>query len=193
MIRWRLWHRADVPPDVPETADDTLTDESRRTGTRNRSALTWTIGLVVVVLIAAAVVFALLNRGDDEPGGASGDTADLGTASVTELVAAPSTERCMVPNADVLRRQDVAFDGVVRSVTGGEATLTPTHFYAGEETERVVVNAPDRDLQALLAAVEFREGERYLVAATDGQVTLCGFSDRYTGRLASLYAEAFGG
>ncbi len=193
MIRGRLWHRGVVPPDTPDTADETLTDESRQTGTRDRSALTWTIGLVVVLLIAAAVVFALLTRGDDEPGGTSGDTAELDPPSVTELVATPSNERCMVPNARILERQTIAFDGVVRSVTGGEATLEPTRFYAGEPTERVVVSAPDRDLRALLSAVEFREGERYLVAATDGRVTLCGFSDRYSEGLASLYAEAFGG
>ena len=87
----------------------------------------------------------------------------------------------------------MAFDGVVRSVTGGEATIDPTRFYVGEETEVVVVQAPDRDLQALLAAVDFREGERYLVAATDGRVTLCGFSGPYTAELADLYARAFGG
>ena len=99
----------------------------------------------------------------------------------------------MTPNVEVLRLQNVAFDGVVRSVTGGEATLEPTHFYAGEETALVVVQAPDGDLQALLAAVDFREGERYLVSASDGRVTLCGFSGPYTEELAALYARAFGG
>ena len=35
------------------------------------------------------------------------------------------------------------------------------------------------------------EGERYLVAASDGRVTLCGFSDAYSEELAGLYAQAF--
>jgi hypothetical protein len=171
--------------------DDLLTDETRATGTRDRSPLTWTIGAVVVAVIAGAVVFGLLTRGDDEPGTPPGGNADVGSASVTELVASPASERCMVPNVEVLRRQTLAFDGVVRSVTGGEATLTPSQFYAGEVTDRVVVAAPDHDLQALLAAVEFREGQRYLVAATEGEVVLCGFSGPYSEQLAALYAEAF--
>ena len=177
---------ANVPAD-----DDLLTDETRATGTRDRSPLTWTIAAVVVMLIAGAALFGLLTRGDDEPDAASGDHSDVGSASVTELVASPSSERCMVPNVEVLRSQSVAFDGVVRSVTGGEATLTPNQFFAGEVTDRVVVAAPDRDLEALLAAVEFREGQRYLVAATDGQIVLCGFSGPYTEELAGLYAQAF--
>ena len=182
-----MWHRGDVPD------DDTLTDESRRTGTRDRSPLTWTVAIVVVLLIAGATLFALLNRGSDEPEAGSGGTSGAEPASTTELVAEPSTERCMTPNVEVLRLQTVAFDGVVRSVTGGAATLEPSYFYAGEETAQVVVQAPDGDLQALLAAVDFHEGERYLVAASDGRVTLCGFSGAYTEQLARLYQEAFGG
>ena len=185
MVLRAMWHRGNVPD------DDTLTDESRRTGTRDRSPLTWVVAVVVVLLIAGAAVFALLNRGSDEPDAASGGTSRAEPSSTTELVADPSTERCMTPNVEVLRLQTVAFDGVVRSVTGGEATLEVTHFYVGEETAQVVVQAPDRDLQALLAAVDFREGERYLVAASDGRVTLCGFSAPFSEELAELYAKAF--
>jgi hypothetical protein len=151
------------------------------------------VAIVVVLLIAGAAVFALLNRGSDGPEAGSGGTSGAESTSTTELVAEPSTERCMTPNVEVLRLQTVAFDGVVRSVTGGEATLEPSHFYAGEETAKVVVQAPDGDLQALLAAVDFHEGERYLVAASDGRVTLCGFSGAYTEELARLYEDAFGG
>jgi hypothetical protein len=187
MVGGPMWHRGDVPD------DDTLTDESRRTGTRDRSPLTWLVAIVVVLLIAGATVFALLNRGSDGPEAGSGGTSGAESTSTTELVAEPSTERCMTPNVEVLRLQTVAFDGVVRSVTGGEATLEPSHFYVGEETAKVVVQAPDGDLQALLAAVDFHEGERYLVAASDGRVTLCGFSGAYTEELARLYEDAFGG
>jgi len=41
--------------------------------------------------------------------------------------------------------------------------------------------------------VDFREGERYLVAATGGSVAVCGLSGHYSQDLAALYAEAFGG
>jgi len=187
MFRTRLWHRGRVPE------DDTLTDESRRTGTRNRSALTWTVAAAVVLLIAAAVVYGLVGRDSDGGNGATQEPTEQPAPTRTELVAAPSTSRCLTPDPGVLRQQEIAFDGVVRSVAGGLATLEPSRFYVGEPTDVVVVKAPDGDLQKLLAAVDFREGERYLVSATDGAVTLCGFSGPYTEELAALYDEAFGG
>lgn len=187
MLLGPMWHRGHVPD------DDTMTDESRRTGTRDRSPLTWVVAVLVVLLIGAAAAFALLNRGADEPDATSGGSSGAESSTTTELIAEPSTERCMIPNVEVLRLQTVAFDGVVRSVTGGEATLEVSHVYVGEETAQVVVQAPDRDLQALLAAVDFREGERYLVAASDGRVTLCGFSGPFSEELAELYAKAFPG
>ena len=58
-------------------------------------------------------------------------------------------------------------------------TLAPTTFYAGEATDLVTVSEPGGDLQPLLSGVDFAEGSRYLVSATDGRVTLCGFSGPY--------------
>ncbi len=181
-----MWHRGPVPD------DDTLTEESRRTGTHGRSPLTWLVAGVVVLVIAGAALFALLDRESDK--GASPSDTPLGADAphTVELVAEPPTDRCMLPDVGVLRQQELAFDGVVRSVAGGQATLDPTRFYAGDEADVVVVKAPSGDLQALLAAVDLREGERYLVSATDGRVTLCGFSGPYTDQLAQLYTEAFG-
>ena len=98
----------------------------------------------------------------------------------------------MAPNVEVLRLQTVAFDGVVRSITGGEATLEPTHLYAGEATDRSWCRPPTATAGAP-GSVDFHEGERYLVAASDGRVTLCGFSGPYSEELAGLYQEAFGG
>ena len=41
--------------------------------------------------------------------------------------------------------------------------------------------------------MSFEEGGRYLVSATDGRVTLCGFSAPYSTELAALYDQAFPG
>lgn len=187
MLPARMWHRGSVPD------DDTLTDESRRTGTRDRSALTWLVAVAVALLIAGAALFGLLDRGGDEPGKPSEPAPDTDAPTVTRLTAAPQPGRCMLPNVELLRIQTLAFEGVVRSITEGEATLEPSRIFKGEQADLVVVKAPDRDLQALLSAVDFREGERYLVSATEGRVTLCGFSGRRTPELADLYAEAYGG
>jgi hypothetical protein len=187
MVLGRMWHRGHVPD------DDTLTTESRRTHIHNRSLLTWLVAAAVALVIVGATLFALLGDDSDDNGEPSGLPSGDGAPNTVELLASPPTERCMLPNVEVLQQQELAFDGVVRSVAGGNATLEPSRFFAGDQADTVVVQAPDGDLQELLAAVDFREGERYLVSATDGRVTLCGFSGPYSDRLARLYDEAFGG
>ncbi len=183
-------HDPDAPP----------VDETRATGTRHRSTLTWLVAAAAVVLIAGVSIFALVNRGSDDPDNVPVADREPTTTttnlpiSVTRLAVDNATSsRCLVPNSELLRSQSLAFDGTVESLTDGVATLVPTEFYRGEPTDLVTVVAPGEDLQALLVAVDFKEGERYLVSATDGRVTLCGFTAAYTPQLASLYAEAFTG
>ena len=72
-------------------------------------------------------------------------------------------------------------------------TLVPTRFYAGSPTDVVKVSAPPADLRALIGATEFEKGGRYLVSATDGTVTVCGFSGPWSADLAALYDRAFSG
>jgi hypothetical protein len=98
----------------------------------------------------------------------------------------------MVPNPEVLAQQSVAFDGTVTMLADGVVTLDVGHWYAGGPTDLVRVQAPADALQDLVGAVKFEQGGRYLVSATNGQVTVCGFSGPYTADLAALYDQAFG-
>ena len=169
-----------------------LTTENRATGTRGRGPLTWLVAAAAVLLIAGVGVFGLLNHDADPP--APPTAADYKT--VTEL-SAPSPvaygARCMVPNAQLLRQQSVAFEGIVTQLADDVVTLEPTRWYTGDETDLVRVQAPPAAIQDLVGAVRFEEGGRYLVSASDGQVTVCGFSAPYSERLAALYREAFAG
>jgi hypothetical protein len=172
------------------TDSDVLT-ESAESGTRRRSPLTWLAAAAAVVVISGVGAYALLQGGADT---SPGPGAVVRQATVTQLTAPPAVAaKCMVPNARILAGQTLAFDGTVESIADGVVTLVPTHFYTGEETDRVTVEAPSADLQALIGAVQFEEGGRYLVSATDGNLTVCGFSGPYTDNLAALYAEAFPG
>lgn len=189
---------AALPPTDPDrvarllesTMSHDVTDESRETGTHDRSPLTWVVAAAAAAVIAVAGGFLFLN-GDD---GAQEVAPTPDDTSVTQLQApAPNGARCMVPTAAVLSNAEVAFDGEVQEISEGMVTLAPTRWYAGEETDLVTVTAPDRDLAQLLVSVEFEEGGRYLVAANDGQVMICGFSAEHDDELAALYAEAFGG
>jgi hypothetical protein len=88
---------------------------------------------------------------------------------------------------------DTAFSGTVTSLDGGTATLDVEKWYAGGDASTVTVDAPSNDLQDLLMAVDFQEGRTYLVSATDGRVTLCGFTAEQSPDLQAIYDEAFAG
>ncbi len=188
---------ASLPPAAPQQVarllEDVmateLTTESRETGTRNRGPLTWLVAAAAVLVIAGVGIFGVRAlTGDDDPAPTAGPVP---SATHLEVSAPAGSAKCMVPNAEVLASADVAFDGTVTGIVGDEVTLEPTHWYAGDPTETVVVTAPSVQMQRVASGVSFETGGRYLVSATDGQVSLCGFSAPYDEGLAAIYAEAF--
>ena len=198
---------AALPPTDPASVDRLLEDtmsndlqhESRETGARDRSPMTWLVAAAAVAIIAGVGFFAAAQLSGDDPtppSATDGSGAGSTDLTVTELAApgqAAYAARCMVPDAQMLATQTIAFDGVVDDITDGLVTLTPSRFYAGAETEQVQVRAPAAELQALIGAVEFKDGERYLVSARNGRVSVCGFTGPYRPELAALYEEAFPG
>lgn len=181
---------------------DTLSPQTRETGARGRGPLTWLVAAAAAAVILGVGLFAVLgdDARDDGQVPAAGDAGPADTdgggsseETVTALTApAGQAGRCMVPKPEVVAQQDVAFEGTVTSIEDGTVVLDPSTFYAGPETDVVTVEAPAEALQQLLVAVDFQVGETYLVSATGGQVTLCGFTGPVTPALESLYAEAFG-
>ena len=168
-----------------------LTTENRETGTRDRSPLTWLVAAAAAVIIAGIGVFALI--GHDEDPTAPPTAADSQT--VTELgapAAAAYSAKCLVPTAETLSGQQVAFDGTVTAIADGVVTLRVSHWYTGGDTDLARVQAPPEDLQQLIGAVHFEQGGRYLVSASNGQVTVCGFSAPWSTDLAETYQQAFG-
>lgn len=163
--------------------------ESRETGARGRSPLTWLVTAAAVALIAAAGAFAVVGRGGGDPA----PPAAQQPATVTRLTMQHRSDaRCMVPDAQVLGHAVVAVDAEVVSVSSGVATLDVSHWYAGEETGKVTVDQSSADRQDLTGAPVFEPGKRYLVAATsDRQVMVCGYSGRWSEHLAALYHRAF--
>jgi hypothetical protein len=171
-----------------------LTTENRETGTRERGPLTWLVAAAAVLVIAGiGIVGVRALAGDDAT--PTPTAVDPAPSAVTELEvsAAAGAAKCMVPNAEALSGADVAFDGTVTAIDGDLVRITPSKWYVGEPTETVEVTAPSRELQEVASGVVFRTGERYLVSATSGQVSLCGFSAPYSHDLQALYSEAFPG
>jgi hypothetical protein len=188
------------PTRVHRLLEDTMSDgrdirtaETRATGTSHRGPLTWVLAAAAVVLIAGGgVVAGLALSGDDDVPVAGRETA-IDEATVTSLSAGASPARCMVPDADAIGRQELAFEGTVQEIDDDVVVLVPSRFFRGQETDLVEVASPPAELRELVEAVEFVDGERYLISATDDRVTLCGMTGRATPRLEALYAEAFPG
>lgn len=126
---------------------------------------------------------------------APGAPSSSGAASLPTVLQVPVSApvRCMPPNVGVLELQQVAFEGSVTSIADGVVTLTPSTVYVGDVADTVQVQAPGPDMTALLNAVQFEVGKDYLVSASDGQVTLCGFSAETSPELRTLYQQAFDG
>jgi hypothetical protein len=167
--------------------------EQRANDLRHRGPLTWLVAAAAAVLIAGAA-FALVARGtgtDPADTPVAGAPAAQSTTRLT-LPAARAGARCPVVDAALLRGRDLAVDAKVRDIAGDRVTLVPRTFYTGRPTDLVVVRAGRADPAGLDGAVEFRAGERYLVSANDGRVSVCGLSAPWSQHLADLYAEAFG-
>ena len=195
--------REEHPEDLPET---------RQTGVHDRSRLTWLVAAAALVLIVGVGAVALLDRdGGSTPaagpaeaptsgtaspsdgGDAAGTGAPTGATTVLGVPGGVGSARCAVPSPEVLSRQTLAFDAVATEVADGVVTLSPSMFFAGDPTAQVQVQAPPEVLQQLLLAVDFQEGERYLVAATGGEVAVCGYTGPWSPQLEQLYLEAFPG
>jgi hypothetical protein len=148
---------------------------------------------VGVLAGAVAAVVALAGCGDESSVDGNERPDRERAASLHLSPPQPGAGRCQAPTAENLRRVDQAFDAVVTARDADRITLTPTRWYTGDGSAEVVVSAPAPGLAPLVRVVDMREGDRYLVAATDGRVVVCGFTQPWTAPGADLYSEAFDG
>jgi hypothetical protein len=182
-------HLAQLLEDIMSNDVDTPTPiESRR-----RSPLTWLVAAAAVLVIAGVGAFTVLNRdGSHQVPGASAPPV---AKTVFKLQAKPpgAAAMCMRVAPDTLANMQVAFDGTVTSISDSTVTLDVSHWYrGGDGADQVTVTAPPSDLHILLGAVSFETGQRYLVTAYGGNVTVCGFTAPYSDQLAAMYQQAFG-
>jgi hypothetical protein len=184
------------PAEVDRLLQRVVDTDLRETGTRRRSPLTWLVAAAAVVVIAAGAFLWWGRSGDEGGAGLVADpTVDTSppSASTTQLSVGAAGGRCMVPTAEMLAGQQVAFSGTVVGVTEGVVTIRTTSVFAGDVSDEVTVTgavAPDTG-GVPEGDPEFVAGQDYLVAASDGRVLGCGLSGPATAGLQALYAEAF--
>jgi hypothetical protein len=161
---------------------------------RPRPVRRWALAAAGLVLVAAAATgTGAVLRSSDGPGPGPGlPPVSPAVVSVTRIVVAGDTAaKCMPPDPGVLARVPLAFAGTVERIAGGTAVLHVTRLYAGPPTDVVEVAQSDGNSEALIGATVFESGRQYLVAATDGQALVCGYSGLATPELQALYDAAF--
>jgi hypothetical protein len=171
--------------------EDDMTEQS------NSSRRTWLVAAAAAVLIGGGG-YAVFGSDGDPAGptvasssGPSTPPSPAGPVVMTLAAPAATAGKCAVPSAELLAGFEVAFEGTVTEVDGDTVTLVPTTTFAGERADEVVLSNALANVGLLNGAV-LEEGGTYLIAASDGQVSACGFSGPARGDLRRLYDAAFG-
>ena len=140
---------------------------------------------------AAAAVIALGVGGVVALGGNDSPSTPKTTLALKTQVSTggPSIGSCIRFSVDILKDMPLAFGGTVTQVSDGTVQITVDHWYKGGDADVVTVAVPPANTS--VGTVDFVEGKRYLVTATDGTVNSCGYTGEATPDLAKAFDEAF--
>lgn len=183
--------------DVRPEADE----GSRATGTHGRNRLTWLVAAAAAAMIAGVGGVAISGLGNDKappsaghqttsPGGTDVEAGAPLPGQTTALGVGAKQDKCAAPTPEILAQYPQAFQGTVTSIEGDTVTINTTEVLNGEVGETVQVTAPQGLFDTMIGTVNFEVGESYLVAAYDGQLSMC-YSGTATGDLRSPFEKAF--
>ena len=171
-----------------ERAMQTL-DTSSTTGPRRGPRRLAVAGGAALAAAAAATAGVLVWGAGDPPAADAPTTLDLALSDEA------ATASCIQFSEDVLADMPVAFGGTVSAVAEDEVVLDVDRWFAGGDADRVRLDVPggiSPEAAALWYGVDFREGERYLVTATNGNVNSCGYTTAATPEMEAAFERAFG-
>lgn len=147
-----------------------------------------------VLAAAAAAAVAVLGIGtytvvsgdDNAAPTAAGPTMEL------SLPGAGVMASCVGYAVDVLADMPTAFSGTAVEVDDDSVLLEVDRWYRGGDADTVELATPDGELISLSDVVEFTDGERYLVTASEsGTVNSCGFTSKWSPQMADDFDRAF--
>ena len=145
--------------------------------------------------LAAAAAITLIGGGAYAILGGKDASRVSPEATVTTLAmpagGGTSIGNCIQFEVRYLREMPVALSGTATDVGDGTITLAVDRWYKGGDADVVRLANYDPALVSL-DGFAFVQGERYLIAASDGTVNFCGFSAPWSQQLANSYDEAFG-
>lgn len=152
------------------------------------------LAAAAVAIVGAAGVGLVLGN-DEDPVAKSPETTPtkaLTTATYTLGTQSP-TARCIVPDVNTIREVDVAFRAKVTARDGDQIELTPSTYYTGPTSDRVVLDVQHAEGAISEALpVDFIVGKEYIVAIEQDTVRLCGFTAEVQPGTDALYKKALG-
>jgi hypothetical protein len=165
-------------------------------------------GVAAAVIAFGIVLVGVTSEGPNIPSKAKTTLAlqvangGVTAGSAKTAGSANAAASCVVFNVSFLREMPLAFAGTVTSITittlgNMTVTLSIDHWYKGGSAD--VVTLTTMTAHALTPTtwvdvedgVDFIQGKRYLVTATNGTVNGCGFTGESTPILEKAFAEAF--
>ncbi|KPI25629.1 hypothetical protein [Streptomyces sp. NPDC054962] len=179
------------PPGIDRLVEDILntdTDTALRTGNSVPSTTAARRSRRQLLGLAAAAGLLLLGGGIAagvmaNDGGHSASTGPLTLTTHSGF----GTQKCVAPSPDTLRGYPTLFVGTVTSIKGSTVTFRVDHWLKGGDTETVVLDSDASRPEALT----FSEGERYIVAAENGVVPVCG-ANGASDEIVGEFRQAFG-
>lgn len=144
--------------------------------------------------LAAATGVAVLGVGGALVLADDGAAPRRAPSSVVLAVApADAMASCLPVSAEFLKDMPVALAGTATAVSPQEVRLEVDRWYAGGSADVAVLRPTTTEDQALVGGTSFTVGDRYLVSASEGTVSACGYSGPATPDLQQVYDEAFPG
>ncbi len=156
-----------------------------------RSSRTPMIAAAVTLVLVLAIAFGSWLVRDDEMYSGTDKSANEEASAVDLSLPTQDNPRCMPVEAQTLSNAETAFDGEVLTVEDDAVTLAVREWYAGGDDAAQVRLDLARVPSTLAGYFDFQEGSRYLVAANDDTVMVCGFSGPWSKDLEQIYTAAF--
>ncbi|MEX2080553.1 MAG: hypothetical protein WEC33_02970 [Dehalococcoidia bacterium] len=154
---------------------------------RSAPAIVGGTAAVIAVTVVAGVLMTRGGSSTPTPADGTGDElTDPGGGFAGMCIELYSLER--LPN------REWAFDGVVESIEGFQATFSVNEYYKGDLGESVTLQAgPLTGVTSVGDDTVLAVGERYLISGDSDAAWGCGFSKPYSDDVAAEWQAALGG
>ncbi len=172
--------------DTMQTTDETQTPDTGRSAMRPGPR--WLVAAAVVAVLALGGAGAAQLLSTDNPTPSANPQPSL----VLSLPDSDAMSSCIQFSVDILAGMPTAFSGTALSTAKGTVLLEVDTWYRGGDAEVVALRNPENAMTSI-DGVEFVDGERYLVTASEtGTVNSCGFTALWTPTMAAAFEDAFG-